>query len=65
VVLEAVVIDWLPSVRIPSWPEALGSSTEEAGDTFAVRPVQLTVTRRDQPAQPTEQRRLGKERPMV
>jgi hypothetical protein len=36
---EAVVIDWLPGARIPSWPGAPRVSNEEAGDTFAVRPV--------------------------
>jgi hypothetical protein len=36
---EAVVIDWLPGARIPSWPGVLGDSNEEAEDTFAVRPV--------------------------
>jgi hypothetical protein len=39
VALEAAVIDWLPGARIPSWPGALGGSSKEAGDTFAVRPV--------------------------
>ena len=43
VALEAAVIDWLPCARIPSWPGALGGSSREAGDTFAVRPVQLAV----------------------
>jgi hypothetical protein len=37
--LEAAVIDWLLGARIPSWPGALGDSSNEAGDTFAVRPV--------------------------
>ena len=36
---EAAVIDWLPGARIPSWPGVLGDSNDEAGDTFAVRPV--------------------------
>ena len=39
--LEAAVIDWLPGARIPSWPGAPGGFTKEAGDTFAVRPVQI------------------------
>ena len=39
--LEAAVNDWLPRARIPSWPGALGGSSREAGDTFAVRPIQL------------------------
>jgi hypothetical protein len=38
--LEAAVNDWLPGARIPSWPGAPGGSTNEAGDTFAVRPAQ-------------------------
>jgi hypothetical protein len=38
---EAAVIDWLPGARIPSWPGVLGDSSNEAGDTFAVRPVSL------------------------
>ncbi len=41
---EAVVIDWLPGARIPSWPGALGGSYDEAGDTSAVRPALLTAT---------------------
>ena len=39
VALEAADNDWLPGARIPSWPGALGGSSKEAGDTFAVRPV--------------------------
>ena len=39
VAFEAVDIDWLPGARIPSWPGVLGDSSNEAGDTFAVRPV--------------------------
>jgi hypothetical protein len=56
VALEAAVNDWLPCARIPSWPGAPGSSTTEAGDTFAVRPVQLNVIRGDHPE---NQRRNG------
>ena len=36
---EADFIDWHPGARIPSWPEVLGDLNNEAGDTFAVRPV--------------------------
>jgi len=36
---EAAVIDWLPGARIPSWPGVPRDSSNEAGDTFAVRPV--------------------------
>ena len=44
--LEAAVIDWLPGARIPSWPGAPGGFTKkEAGDTFAVRPVQIAHRR--------------------
>ena len=39
VTLEAAVIDWLPSTRIPSWPGVLGDPSNEAGDTLALRPV--------------------------
>jgi hypothetical protein len=39
---EAVDIDWLPGARIPSWPGVLGDPSNEAGDTFAVRPVSPT-----------------------
>jgi hypothetical protein len=47
--LEAVVIDWLPGARIPSWPGAPGGFTKkEAGDTFAVRPVQMAQENRSQ-----------------
>lgn len=53
---EAAVIDWLPGARIPSWPGAPRGSNEEAGDTFAVRPVQLNVIRSDHPE---NQRRNG------
>jgi transposase len=38
VAFEAAVIDWR-GARIPSWPGALGSSSIEAEDTYAVRPV--------------------------
>ena len=41
VAFKAAVIDWLSGARIPSWPGALGGSSNEAGDTFAVRPVSL------------------------
>jgi hypothetical protein len=45
VALEAAVNDWLPCVRIASWPGVLGDASEEAGDTFVVRPVQNTRRR--------------------
>jgi len=45
VAFEAADIDWLPGARIPSWPGVLGDSNEEAGDTFAVRPVSSTRLR--------------------
>jgi len=38
VALEAAVIDWLPCVRIASWPGAPGDANEEAEDTSVVRP---------------------------
>jgi len=37
--IEVAFIDWLPGLRIPPWPGAPRSSTPEAGDTSAVRPV--------------------------
>jgi len=37
VAFEAAVIDWLPGARIPSWPGVPRDSSNEAGDTFAVR----------------------------
>ncbi len=38
--VKAGFIDWLPCARIPSWPGAEKRSTQEAADTFAVRPRQ-------------------------
>ena len=38
VAFEAAVIDWLPCVRIASWPGVPRDANEEAGDTFVVRP---------------------------
>ena len=40
---EAAVIDWLPGARIPSWPGVPRDSSNEAEDTFAVRPVSLAL----------------------
>jgi hypothetical protein len=40
--LRGRCIDWLPGARIPTWPGVLGDRSNEAGDTFAVRPVSLT-----------------------
>ena len=38
VAFEAAVIDWLPCVRIASWPGGPGVANEEAGDTSVVHP---------------------------
>jgi hypothetical protein len=43
VALEAAVNDWLPCVRIASWPGAPGDASEEAEDTSVVRPVSASI----------------------
>ena len=41
VAFEAVVIDWLPGARIPSWPGALGGSSER-GRRYVCSPPRFT-----------------------